>query len=108
MRNRSSGACRHVPVSEVRTPLHLRAGWSSDLHRLSDREGHQVIPNHQRTVVSLPRLRNEIVHGCRRDSVAGKEDEVRKRCKLRLGVREFGPGFARRCVMAHVALDVGL
>jgi hypothetical protein len=45
-------------------------------------------------------LRNEIVHGCRRDPVAGKEDEARKRCKLRLGVRKFGPGFARRCVMA--------
>ena len=45
-------------------------------HRLSDREGHQVFPNHQRTVVSLPRLRNEIVHGCRRDPVAGKKDEA--------------------------------
>jgi hypothetical protein len=78
------------------------------LHGLSDFERHEVLSDHQRTIIGLARFGDEIVDRCRRHLLACEEDEMCEGCELRLGARKDRAGLAGGRVMRHDALYVGL
>src|SRR5438552_3865482 len=76
-------------------------------HGITDFKRHEIFADFQRAIISLPRLRDQIVDRGRRDLVAAQHDQMRVGRKFRLGLREHLPRLARRCVVGDDALDVG-